>query len=209
MASMERTFAANWKLDGTLNSSIKWVDAFQEHRSELLIPKNCIIVAPPLHLLALVADKVAQYRLPIAIAAQDLDPQADVLFLNPKGVKHTGQGYVAALIADCATHVILGHSETRADKALTDDDVNRRLDLARKHKLIPIVCVAGIDQARAITAHDPQFSHIIAYEPPGNIGTVAADPSEANAVCAGIQDYFLTPKFYMEEALLGIILHNF
>ncbi len=189
MANAERIFAANWKLDGTRTSSVHWVRALTEQK-ELLIPPNRIIVAPPLHLLALVADQVAQYGLPIAVAAQDLDPAAEAFFHDPKGVKHTGQAHVADLIADCATHVIVGHSETRADKQLSDGDINIRLDIARNHKLKPIVCVAGIEQARSITNHDPQFPHIIAYEPPGNIGTVAADPAEANVVCEQIHELF-------------------
>jgi len=164
-----------------------WVDTFGQKRKELIKSGNLIIVAPPLELLSTVADQIAAYGLSIAVAAQDLDLRAESLIHDSNGVKHTGQVNVAALIADCAEYIILGHSETRVDKLLTDSDVNLRLDIARKHNLKPIVCVANITQAESIARHDSHFSGIIAYEPPGNIGTgQAAKPKDANNVCRQI-----------------------
>ena len=192
-------FTANWKLDGNRKTARVWVDGFASPKGrELLKPENRLIVAPPIELLSTVADQIQAYGLPIAVAAQDLDPKAEALFYDKKGVKHTGQAYVPALIADCAEYVILRHSETGMDKLLTNNDINFRLDIARKHNLKPIVCVSNLNQARAIAQHDPNFPGIIAYEPIEFVGTKSTAPVEqANNFCAQLEQmYPLASRLY-------------
>ena len=181
----ETIYTANWKLDGNRKTARDWVNGFTSNEGrELIRPENRIIVAPPVELLSTVADQIAAYGLPIAIAAQNLN-------IEWMGIKHTGEANTAALIADCAEYVILGHPETRDDKLLTVDDVNRQLDVARSHNLKPIVCVTSIEQAQAVSQHDPHFPGIIAYEPIANIGTgQAAKPSIANSVCSVIKGMY-------------------
>jgi len=209
-------------MSGTRTSSAAWIEAFNTSKGrKLFTSTKRIIVAPPLYLLSLMADQIAKYGLPIAIASQDLDPQAEILYSDPeKGMKHTGQGHVPAHIADCANYIILGHPETRTRKKLTNDDVNKRLDIARKYDLLPIVCVTNIGQAAAITRHDSQFAGIIAYEPLENIGTVAADPTKANKVCRQITKLYpraqvmyggsVNPKnihsFLTQDSISGVLV---
>jgi len=178
-------FVANWKSAGTREKSSQWIAAFNiEEERELLTCQNRIIIAPPLALLASVADQIERHGLPIAVAAENLD-------LEVEGVKHTGEGYIPRLVADCAEYVILGHTETRRDKGISAKDVNERLDIARKYGLKPIVCVANTEQATAIASHDSEFPGTIAYEPPANIGTGKAEnPVKANMMCKQILELY-------------------
>ena len=179
------TFIANWKLDGSRETAIEWVDKFASPEGrELIKPDYRLIVAPPLELLSFVADKIDAYELPIAVAVQDLN----IKFV---GVKHTGQAFTPSLVAKLCKLVILGHSEKRIDDSLTDDYVNDQLDAAREHNLEPIVCVSNLEQAEAIFQYDSNFSDIIAYEPIEFVGTTDSAPAkQANEFCGRLRELF-------------------
>jgi triosephosphate isomerase (TIM) len=179
------TAVANWKSAGSSDTSTQWTTAFSTPEGkELLTPERLVIVAPPLALLSIVADQIARYGLPIAVAAQNLDKPME-------GVKHTGEGYIPKIIKELAKYVILGHTETRRDRDLDEDDINKLLDYAREYNLETIVCVANLEQAAEIKRHDLNFPGIIAYEPPTAIRTgAAANPSEANDICRSIKKLY-------------------
>ena len=113
------------------------------------------------------------------------------------------------MIAEMCQYVILGHSERRAYFGETDSTVNRKVNAALKHDLIPIVCVgetleeneagrtkevvsrqieeglAGLDLPEINGSKGNAL--IVAYEPVWAIGTGRAATSEgANAVIADV-----------------------
>jgi triosephosphate isomerase (TIM) len=117
------------------------------------------------------------------------------------------------MVVELCRYVILGHSERRTYFGETDATVNRRLQAAIAHSLIPIVCVgetlneyeanltaevvhrqvklglAGVDLSAASTI-------VIAYEPVWAIGTgKAATGTGANAVVADVIRPALTELF--------------
>jgi triosephosphate isomerase len=112
------------------------------------------------------------------------------------------------MLAELCHYVILGHSERRTYFAETDGTVNRKVQAALSHGLIPIVCVgetleeneagrtgevvfrqiklglAGLGSAEGTTAG---AGLVIAYEPVWAIGTGrAATPEDANAVISQV-----------------------
>jgi triosephosphate isomerase len=108
----------------------------------------------------------------------------------------------AAMVAELCQYVIIGHSERRTYFGETDQSVNRKVQAAMMHGLIPIVCVGEtLEEYEAgntgevvtrqmreglarlnLTAGD---ALIIAYEPVWAIGTGRASTAEgANAVVA-------------------------
>lgn len=108
------------------------------------------------------------------------------------------------MLAELCRFVILGHSERRALFGETDETVNRKVQAALAHGLVPIVCVgetlqeneAGLTgevvgrQMRQglanLTVADGN-ALVIAYEPVWAIGTGRAATSEgANAVVADV-----------------------
>ena len=151
------------------------------------------IVCPSFPALAVVRDVLAGSR--VGVGAQ-----------NAHGAErgsYTGE-VSSRMLRDCATHVILGHSERRLHSQETDADVNRKAQTALAAGLIPIICVgedesqnqAGETRAvvsRQVTAALAQIEAqaaarlIVAYEPVWAIGTgKAAMPAWANEVCGEV-----------------------
>ncbi len=108
----------------------------------------------------------------------------------------------APMLAEICQYVIIGHSERRAYFGETDTTVNRKIQAAMVHGLVPIVCVGETleEYETGMTGEvvDRQMrdglarlnltdgnSIIIAYEPVWAIGTGRAATAEgANAVIA-------------------------
>lgn len=135
-----------------------------------------VAIAPPFVYLHEVGKKIAKN--PVALAAQDVSTE-------PLGA-FTGEISAAQLKDLGVTHVIIGHSERRA-KGETDATVVKKVELALKHKLIPVVCVGEVtrdqqgnfysfveSQIKALTgvlrAADIK-KVVLAYEPIWAIGT--------------------------------------
>ena len=151
------------------------------------------IVCPSFPALAAVRDALAGSR--VGVGAQNAHAAE-------RG-SYTGE-VSSRMLRDCATHVILGHSERRLHSQETDADVNRKAQTALAAGLIPIICVgedesqnqAGQTRAvvtRQVTAALAQIEAqavarlILAYEPVWAIGTgKAAMPAWANEVCGEV-----------------------
>ena len=103
------------------------------------------------------------------------------------------------------SHVIIGHSERRNIFGETDEDVNRKLLMAIKHDLKPIVCIGEhleeredgktedvlkhqIERAFAGVGKEDMADVVIAYEPIWAIGTgKTATPELAGEACGFIR----------------------
>jgi triosephosphate isomerase len=112
------------------------------------------------------------------------------------------------MVAEYCDYIILGHSERRAFFSETDQDVNRKVQAALSHGLIPIVCIGEtLEEYEADRTYDVVFRQtkmglegiqfeegdddgsnlVIAYEPVWCIGTGrAATPADANKVIAEV-----------------------
>ena len=95
---------------------------------------------------------------------------------------HTGE-VSAEMLADAgASHVIVGHSERRADHAESDAVVRAKAEAARRAGLTPIVCVGETREEREAGRAEavvrgqlegslPDGGFVVAYEPVWAIGT--------------------------------------
>lgn len=169
---MRRKLAAgNWKMNGSRAAMAEVRALAAAHPA----PDCDVLICPPATHIIWTAEALAGR--PIQVGGQDCHP-------NPSGA-HTGD-IGAPMLADAgATHVILGHSERRADHGETDALVRAKAEAAADARLAPVICLgetlaqrdagetlAVIGAQLAASVPDDATAHlVIAYEPVWAIGT--------------------------------------
>ena len=168
--------AANWKMYKTPAQAEEYVKAFLplvagHDRDE-------IVLCP--------SDTSLGTVIP-AVAGSNVGVGAQNMHFAEEGA-YTGETSALMLTAIGATHVIIGHSERRQYFNETDETVNKKLAMALKHKLTPIVCIGEVLAEREANHTDevlrkqislalvgvvPEDAEniVVAYEPVWAIGT--------------------------------------
>jgi triosephosphate isomerase len=183
--------AGNWKMNMTLAESRELVPGLLEGLADF--QGVDVLVCPPFTALSVVAEVLSDS--PISVGAQNMYWEESGAF--------TGE-ISPLMVAELCSHVILGHSERRAQFGDTDENVNRRVRAALAHSLIPILCVGETLQeneagrtadvvSRQVRAGlegiaaEEAGGIVVAYEPVWAIGTGRAATAEgANEVIAVI-----------------------
>ncbi len=175
---MRQLIAGNWKMNGLLESAAAIAAPLRPGAAGL----GCdLLVCPPATLIASVAHTLAGSA--VAVGGQDCHAKT--------AGAHTGDISAAMLRDAGASHVILGHSERRADHGETDALVHAKTAAAIAAGLTPIVCVGETEAQRVAGEHNaivgaqlagslPEgFAGVVAYEPVWAIGT-GRTPTEAD-----------------------------
>ncbi|SNT00807.1 triosephosphate isomerase [[Luteovulum] sphaeroides subsp. megalophilum] len=168
---MRKLAAGNWKMNGT-EADLGEIDAMLAAHPA---PRCEMLICPPATLVARMAGRAAQG---LMVGGQDCHPKTSGA--------HTGD-VSAAMLADAgASHVILGHSERRADHGETDSLVRLKAEAAWGAGLVAIVCVGeteaqrdagqtldviGAQLAGSVPDAATAANTVIAYEPVWAIGT--------------------------------------
>ena len=167
---MRQLIAGNWKMNGLLQSAAAIAAPLRRGADGLACD---LLVCPPATLITTVAHILAGSA--VAVGGQDCHARA--------AGAHTGDISAAMLRDAGASHVILGHSERRADHGETDATVRAKTAAAIAAGLIPIVCVGETEAQRVAGEHSaivgaqlagslPEgFAGVVAYEPVWAIGT--------------------------------------
>jgi triosephosphate isomerase len=169
---MKKLAAGNWKMNGSAAALSQVQALLAAHPA----PSCEMLLCPPATLIAQMS--AAARGSALKIGGQDCHPK-------PSGA-HTGD-LSAPLLKDAgASHVILGHSERRADHLETDALVRAKAEAALATGLITIICVGETEAQRdagqtlniigaQLTASLPDTATaatvVIAYEPVWAIGT--------------------------------------
>ncbi len=169
---MRRKLAAgNWKMNGT-SASLAEVEALNTAHPTAGVD---ILICPPATLLSRLSGVAGPA---IATGGQDCHAAA--------AGAHTGDISADMLLDAGASHVILGHSERRADHGETDGTVHVKTVAALNAGLVPVVCVGETEVERddgktlqvigtQLAGSLPDFAGIdrlvVAYEPVWAIGT--------------------------------------
>lgn len=170
---MRRKLAAgNWKMNG-LAASLAEVEALAKAHPA---PRSEVLICPPATLIAQMAWKAKGG--PVMVGGQDCHPEASGA--------HTGD-IAAAMLKDAgASHVILGHSERRADHGETDAVVRAKAEAAHAAGLVAVICLGETEAQRdagttldvigsqlrgSVPAGATAANTVIAYEPVWAIGT--------------------------------------
>lgn len=169
---MKKLAAGNWKMNGT-RAALAEVSALMAAHPA---PRCEMLLCPPSTLLAQMAALAAGSAL--EVGGQDCHA-------NASGA-HTGD-ISAAMLADAgASHVILGHSERRADHGETDALVRAKAEAALAAGLIAVVCLGETEAQRdagdtlavigaqldgSVPSSATAANLVLAYEPVWAIGT--------------------------------------
>ncbi len=194
---MRRKLAAgNWKMNGTVASLAE----FDALAAAFPAPACEVLICPPATLLSRMAARPGAVR--IAVGGQDCHARASGA--------HTGD-ISAPMLADAgASHVILGHSERRADHGETDAMVRAKTLAAHDAGLVAVVCIgeteAQRDAGQTLAVIGAQLagslpdaatgaSTVIAYEPIWAIGTGRTPTADQIAEVHGFLRAGLTARF--------------
>lgn len=187
--------AGNWKMHKTPSEALAWLGAFLgELEASPPSDVELLLAVPATHVAPLAARAKGG---PVAIGAQDLSAHDEGAY--------TGE-VSGAMLADAgATHVLVGHSERRAHHHEDDAVVHAKVAAARRHGLVPVLCVGEREDERdagraeavvlgqlraALDGLDLASSGdlVVAYEPVWAIGTGrTATADDAQAMSAAIR----------------------
>ncbi len=188
--------AGNWKMHKTPSEALAWLGAFLSGLEATPHEGVDVLLAvPSTHVAALAARAKGS---PISLAGQDLSAHDEGAY--------TGE-VSGAMLADAgASHVVVGHSERRAYHHESDALIHDKLTAARRHGLVPILCIGerederDADRAEQVVLGqlraaldgldlDGPDELVIAYEPVWAIGTGrTATADDAQAMSAAIRD---------------------
>jgi triosephosphate isomerase len=169
---MKKLAAGNWKMNGTMAALAEAQALVAAHPA----PSCEMLLCPPATLVAALASQAKGTAL--MVGGQDCHPKASGA--------HTGDISAPMLKDAGATHVILGHSERRADHGETDALVKSKAEAAIAAGLIAIVCIGETEAERdagrtldvigtqldgSLPAGATAANLVVAYEPVWAIGT--------------------------------------
>lgn len=196
---MRKLAAGNWKMNGTADSLAE-IAALATATGGAACE---ILICPPATLITAMA--AAAKGSAVMVGGQDCHAKASGA--------HTGDISAAMLKDAGAGHVILGHSERRADHGETDADVRAKAGAAGAADLIRVICVGeteaerdagttlkiiGRQLAGSIPDGAGAADTVIAYEPVWAIGTGRTPTLDQIAEVHDFMRQTLTDRFGAE-----------
>jgi triosephosphate isomerase len=162
---MKQLIAGNWKMNGLLSAKAEVVALVEGLKSRTALPD--ILVCPPATLLRSLIETVE--RTPVRIGGQ-------TCHAKPSGA-HTGDISAEMLKDAGASHVIVGHSERRADHRESNAEVAIQAAAAWRAGLAAIICIGESESERAAG----RMESVLAVQIDGSIPTDATPDNTAIA----------------------------
>ncbi|CAN5838271.1 triose-phosphate isomerase [soil metagenome] len=168
--------AGNWKMNGLRADGLALARQVADGVKQAGWTDREVLMCPPATLVLAVAEAIKGSG--VLVGGQNCHAEVNGA--------HTGD-VAAEMLRDCgATHVIVGHSERRADCGETDAIVRAKAEAAWRAGLLPVVCIGETLAEReagktlavleaqltgSVPAGSTAASLVVAYEPVWAIGT--------------------------------------
>jgi triosephosphate isomerase len=193
----------NWKMNLDINKAEKLFDQLCD---DLSVENVDVVACPPVVFLEQMSLIAGGYANNIAVGVQNIHWEESGAF--------TGEVAVG-MVEKWAKYVIVGHSERRHYFSETSNVINKKIKLALKYNLVPVLCVGekrffssvdvaeiGVEMNEALSglSADEVKKVVIAYEPVWAIGNgMSADPVYANRIIMGLRNW-LKDEYSFEVA---------
>lgn len=162
---------ANFKANKTTLETVSWINNLYHLQKK--IPRNNlkIVVSPSFVALEKAKKEIAKrkWNFQISLATQTISS-------FPLG-SYTGE-IAVPMVENLVNYAIVGHSETRKYSFVTNEEVIKKLMQLKTSPIIPIVCIAKIEQVEKMVGKIDPAKIIFAYEPLFAIGSGNADSLE-------------------------------
>jgi triosephosphate isomerase len=162
----------NWKENKTVAQSLGFMAEFKkacEPRENVKV-----IICSPFTSVSAILQYIRDNSLIVDVGVQNISEHEEGAYTGEIAAKQA---------AEFAKFVIVGHSERRRMLGETDEQVAKKVEMAIKYGITPIVCVIN-DKVPV-----PKGTKIVAYEPIEAIGTGNPDtPENAERVAVSIKD---------------------
>ncbi|MEA3223071.1 MAG: triose-phosphate isomerase, partial [Thermodesulfobacteriota bacterium] len=169
-------FGGNWKMHKNIDQALEYARVFKDVIKD--VNDADVFICPPF---------VSLYPLVEAFNDTTVEIGAQNVFWEDKGA-FTGEISAHMLSSIGVKYVLVGHSERRQYFSETNETVNKRIKVALRNGLIPLVCVgerleeresgktfdvvqAQVRQGLAGLTKDEAGTLLMAYEPVWAIGT--------------------------------------
>lgn len=155
-------FIANWKSHKMVGESVQWLSEFVSLiNNDQKVIKNLhdnaikIIICPPFSLLSSLKERL---------------PNLPNIHLGSQTISSFDEGSYTGEVSGISLqglvdYTIVGHSERRIHFNETNGEILKKIEIAEKYTIAPILCVRGAEDSI------PHNVKIVAYEPPEYIGT--------------------------------------
>jgi triosephosphate isomerase (TIM) len=165
---------ANLKSNQNENEAKNWLEAFSKIKQlNLDLDQKEVIICPSFTQLFSFSSFFSANNINVKLGAQNISPYDEGAYTGEINAKQ---------IKDYAQYVLIGHSERRQNFVETEDVIAKKIILAIKYGLTPILLVQSQEDVI------PQGVQIVAYEPVAAIGTGTPDtPENADAVAGVIK----------------------
>ena len=166
---------ANWKSNKTVSESTEWIQKVLSIKYNVLSSSNKeVVVCPSFTLIPALKSYILNHESSIKIGAQDVSPFDEGAYTGEVSAKQ---------IKELADYIIIGHSERRRYFGEDEDIVAKKIAMAIKCGLIPILCISNLHEIQSPIQSGTKLKIkereiIVAYEPLFAIGSGQADTSE-------------------------------
>ena len=139
----KKFIAGNWKMNKTVNETIRFFDNLLPNIDHSIISKVDIAVFPPFLDLYVALEKCK--KIDIIIGAQNM-------YYKDEGA-YTGEISPVMLKESGVNNVIIGHSERRCYFNDSDNVINEKMLSAISHNINPILCIGETEKERQDNKH--------------------------------------------------------